>query len=78
METATIEFKGITLVVNGNYTEGEGGYMYDNNLNGLPASASEFETYEVFVHDSDVNISELFSFEDLNEISELVILKIEE
>lgn len=78
METATIEFKGIKLIVNGSYTEGEEQIMHEADGGGYEGSGSDFDIEQVYVYDSDVDIIELFSFADLDEISDLVILKIEE
>ena len=72
MENYNVEFKGIDLTVGGYYTEGERG-DYDNR-----GTASTFEIEEVFVIDSVVNIVEMFSFGDLETISEKVIELIED
>ena len=67
-----VEFRGIDLTVGGYYTEGEKG-DWDNRPTG-----STFEIEEVFVIDSVVNIVEMFSFGDLEVISEKVIELIED
>ena len=72
MENYNIEFKGIDLTVGGYYTEGEKG-DWDNRGTG-----STFEIEEVFVIDSVVNIIDLFSFGDLETISEKIIELIED
>ena len=72
MENYNVEFKGIDLTVGGYYTEGEKG-DWDNRPTG-----STFEIEEVFVIDSVVNIVEMFSFGDLEVISEKVIELIED
>ena len=72
MENYNVEFKGIDLTVGGYYTQGERG-DWDNRGTG-----STFEIEEVFVIDSVVNIVEMFSFGDLEVISEKVIELIED
>lgn len=72
-----IRLGDINLEVIGNYTSGELGVIYDSNLEGLPSSPSSFEAIEVKVIDSDVNIIELFSSPQIEEIEELVIEEIE-
>ena len=78
MESYNVEFKGIDLTVGGYYTEGERGRMYYDDMSGIPDSSSSFEIEEVFVIDSVVNIVEMFSFGDLETISEKVIELIED
>ena len=65
-----INYKGIDLVVKGNYTEGEYEIYYDDDLSGHPGSASDFDVQSIFVIDSDINIEDLFSWEDFNEIKD--------
>lgn len=77
METATIEYKGITLLISGSYTEGEEQIMYESEGGGYEGSGSDFDIEDIFVSDSDIDIIELFSFADLEEIKDLVINKIE-
>ncbi len=67
-----IEYRSIPLIITGNYTEGEP-QTYD-----YPGSSSEFEILKIVVEDSEHDISELLSWEEWDEISELVISKIEE
>lgn len=70
-----IEFKGIKLLVHGNFDAGEEGIIYDSDLSGLPPTPSSFETFAVFVEN--IDIFELFSMADLERIEELVVEKIE-
>ena len=72
MENYNVEFKGIDLTVGGYYTQGERG-DWDNR-----GTSSTFEIEEVFVIDSVVNIIDLFSFGDLEVMSEKVIEFIED
>ncbi len=73
-----ILYKNIPLKVEGYYTHGEKGYMYDNNLDGLPPSNSEFEITDVFVRDSFISVFNLFSAENLSEMEEICLIEIEE
>lgn len=70
-----VTYRGIKLLVEGTYTPGEKGYMYDGNLDGLPDSGAEFNIDAVFVKDLD--IYNLFSVMDLEEIVELVLEEID-
>ena len=72
MKNYNVEFKGIDLTVGGYYTQGERG-DWDNR-----GTSSTFEIEEVFVIDSVVNIIDLFSFGDLEVMSEKVIEFIED
>jgi len=76
MET-NIRFKGVDLIVEGNYYKGEKGYLYDSDLSGLPDSGSSFEVSDVFVRDSFISVFNLFSAENLSEIEELALMEIE-
>lgn len=73
----TINYNGIELSISGNYTEGEEAVMYYSDLSGSPRFPSSFEVIEVKVIDSDVNIIELFSLPQIEEIEELTIEEIE-
>ena len=68
-----IQFRGIDLTVEGFYTSGEPEVMYDSDLCGSPEFEAEFDIRKVFVQDTEV--SELFSENDLNELEDLLILK---
>lgn len=72
-----IRYKGVDLVVVGNYCKGETGYLYDNDLSGLPDSGGSFELTDVFVRDSFISVFNLFSAENLSEIEEIAINEIE-
>ena len=63
-----IEYKGILLEVEGDYTEAEE-QTYD-----IPGSPASFQTYDVFVEG--VNIVDLLREDDLMEIDNLVLEKI--
>jgi hypothetical protein len=76
MET-NIRYKGVDLVVEGNYYKGEEGVRYYSDLSGLPSSNSEFEITDVFVRDSFISVLNLFSAENLREIEELALIEIE-
>ena len=77
METS-IRYKGVDLVVIGNYYKGEKGVMYYSDLSGLPPSNSEFEITDVFVRDSFISVFNLFSPENLSELEEICLIEIEE
>lgn len=65
-----IEYKGITLLVGGTYTESE------SKTHDYPGSSSNFDINEVFV--GKIDIYELFSWDELSKITEEVLNKIEE
>ena len=71
-----IQFKGIDLTVEGFYTSGEPEVMYDSDLCGSPEFKAEFDIRKVFVQDTE--ISSLLSEDDLDEIANLLILKMED
>lgn len=73
-----INYSEVPLTVVGIYYEGEPQVMYDSNGEGYPGSPSEFEILKITVSDSEVNIWELFSNKQIDQITELVIEKIEE
>ena len=72
--TVEIEYKGILLDVEGNYTEAEDRVIYYGDLDGHPGSPASFDINAVFVQD--VDIYELLSEDDLMEIDNLVLEKI--
>lgn len=73
-----INYLGVPLSIEGDYYEGEPQVMYDSNGGGYPGSPSEFEVRRITVSDSDVDIWELLSSKQIDEIAELVIEKTEE
>jgi hypothetical protein len=73
-----INYSEVPLAVVGIYYEGEPQVMYDSNGEGYPGSPSEFEILKITVSDSEIDIWELFSNKQIDEITELVIEKIEE
>ena len=73
-----INYLGVPLIVQGTYYEGESQIMYDSNGEGYPGSPSEFEILEITVSDSEIDIRELLSSNQIDEIAELVIQKTEE
>lgn len=71
MRTEEIEYKGIELIVNGNYTEREE-ETYD-----LPGCPATFEALDIYVgYEGQISIIDLFSNDDLIEIEKLVLEKI--
>ncbi len=73
-----INYSGVPLTIEGNYYEGDPQVMYDSNGEGYPGSPSEFEILKITVSDSEIDIWELFSNKQIDEITELVIEKTEE
>ena len=73
-----INYLEVPLIVSGRYYEGDPQVMYDGNGEGYPGSPAEFEIIKITVSDSDVDIWELFSNKQIDDIAELVIEKIEE
>ena len=73
-----IEFKGIPLRVVGEYEAGEEAVRYYSDMSGYPGSNSSFDVNEVYTEDSDIDIVELFSPDDLEVISEKIIEQIED
>jgi hypothetical protein len=73
-----INYLEVPLTVSGTYYEGDPQVMYDSNGEGYPGSPAEFEIIKITVSDSDVDIWELFSNKQIDEITELVIEKTEE
>lgn len=73
-----IEYWGVPLSIEGNYYAEEAQVMYDSNGEGYPGSPAEFEILKITVSDSDVDIWELLSQKQIDEITELVIQKTEE
>lgn len=75
---AQINFKDITLIVQGTYIQGENTVYYYGDGSGYPGTPSDFEIDKITLLDSNVDIFELFSYDDMGEIVELVIEAIEE
>lgn len=73
-----IEFKGIPLRVVGEYEAGEEAVLYHDDLSGHPGSSSSFDINEVYAEDSEIDIFELFSPDDLEIIEEKVLEQIED
>lgn len=69
-ETVIINYKDVELEVVGNYFEG------DAETRDYPGSNSYFEVNKILA--GYVNIYDLFSWEDIDRIEELVIEKLEE
>jgi hypothetical protein len=73
-----IEYLGVPLSIEGTYYPSEAQVMYYSDMSGYPGSPAEFEIIKITVTDSDVDIWELFSQRQIDEITELVIQKTEE
>ena len=74
----SIEFKGVPLRVVGEYEAGEEAVMYYSDMSGHPGSLSSFDVEEVYVEDSEIDIFEFFSPDDLEIITEKVLEQIED
>lgn len=72
-----IRYKGIDLVVVGNYTPLEEQVRYYSDMSGYPGSNSEFEINDVFVRDSFISVFNLFTAENLSELEEICLIEIE-
>jgi hypothetical protein len=73
-----INYLKVPITVEGDYYAGDFQILYDNDGTGYPGSPAEFEIVKITVSDSDVDIWELFSNKQIDEITELVIEKVEE
>ena len=73
-----IEFKGISLRVVGEYEAGEEAVMYYSDMSGHPGSNSSFFVEEVYVEDSEIDIFELFSPDDLEVLAEKILEQLED
>jgi hypothetical protein len=78
MKKVTINFKGIPLIVEGYYEKGESRVLYYGDLDGFPGSNSSFDVNEIYVEDSEIDIFELFSVADLEEIETICLTEIED
>ena len=70
-----INYRGVSLLIEGTYTKGEESVFYDSDLGGSPGSDSEFDINAVFV--GGIDIYELFDWEYLEDLSETCLEKIE-
>lgn len=77
-ETVTINYMDIELVVTGYYEKAVDTVMYDTDLCGYPGDPATFEADEIYVSDSEINIIEMLINLQLNEIEDLVLIKLEE
>lgn len=73
-----INYLGVPLTVQGTYYAGDPQVMYERDGGGYPGSPSEFEILGITVSDSFIDIWELFSNRQMDEITELAIEKIED
>lgn len=74
----TIDYMGVELIVIGDYEKAVDAVMYDTDLCGYPGDDATFETDVIYVSDSEVNIIDLFVSLQLQEIEDLVLIKLEE
>jgi hypothetical protein len=74
----TINYMGIDLDVIGEYEEAVEAIQYDSDMNGYPGDDALFEAHTIYVSDSEINIIEMLINLQLNEIEDLVLIKLEE
>jgi hypothetical protein len=73
-----IAYYGIPLRIIGYYQPEEKEVLYYPDGSGHPGCSSSFDINEVYASDSDIDIFEIISRQDMIKINELVIEKIEE
>ena len=73
-----IEFKGITLRVEGIYEPEEQMVRYYPDGDGYPGSPSNFDIEGIYAADSEIDIYDLLPMRDIEEIEDEIINKIEE
>lgn len=73
-----IEFKGIPIRVIGEYEAGEEAVLYHDDLSGHPGSRSSYYPHTIYAEDSEIDLIELFSPDDLEIIEEKVLEQIED
>lgn len=69
----SIVYKDVLLVIVGEHYEAEERELYDGNLSGHPGNKESFEIRSVYVYDSNADIIEFFSEDDLDDIRELIL-----
>lgn len=74
----TIDYMGVELIVIGYYEKAVDTVMYDTDLCGYPGDDATFEADVIYVSDSEINIIEMLINLQLNEIEDLVLIKLEE
>jgi len=74
----TIDYMGVELIVVGDYYEPTPSVQYDADFLGYPGDGPYFEANEIFVSDSNINIIDMFVSLQLQEIEDLVLIKLEE
>ena len=76
MREIGVVYREVALLVEGTYTKGEDSVFYDSDLGGYPGSSSEFDINAIYV--GGIDIYELFYSEQLDEISEVCLISIED
>ena len=72
MEVNT-EFKGVPLIIVGTYEKKEDRVMYYDNLDGFPGSGDSYSINEIYAEDSEIDLYELFSAADLQELESKIL-----
>lgn len=71
METVNITYLGIPMEVEGTYTPPDLGIRYHSDMSGTPPTSAQFDIDSVFIES--VDITQLLSYRQLEEIEELCI-----
>lgn len=74
----TINYMDVELIVVGDYEEATNAIQYNADMSGYPGDDATFESTEIYVSDSEINIVELFISLQLKEIEDLVLIELEE
>jgi hypothetical protein len=77
-KVVTINYMDIELVVTGYHEADAQSVQYYSDMSGYPGDDAIFEADEIYVSDSNINIVELFNNEQLQEIEDLVLIKLTE
>ena len=72
MDSIEIKYKGIPISVDYNFTKGDERVNYYPDGSGYPGSNDEIEIKTIFVSDSNIDILELFSEEQIEELIEII------
>lgn len=71
-----INFKGVELKIEGNFEKGEERVYYDSNGDGYPGSEPYFEASTIYLSDSEVDIVDLFDYDDIVDIEDLCLMAV--
>ena len=71
-----IEYAGVPMIITGYYIPAEDSVMYYSDMSGNPGMSSHFDIAKVLV--GGIDIWELLSSQQLNNLTEMCIEKVEE